>query len=184
MRAIPEACLTHSCASEPLRALSAPCSFSQWGIDIVGSFPAAAGHHKFLFVAVDYFSKWVEAKPLARVTKMKIQHYEQENNGNLLRANLDLVDEIREDARTHLERYKQRIVNAYNCRVRKREFQVGDLVLRRVGALGPVGKLAPNWEGPYKITQIIKFGAYELEDIDGRKLSKTWNACSLRKFYS
>ncbi|KAK4391465.1 hypothetical protein Sango_1924300 [Sesamum angolense] len=88
----------------------------------------------------------------------------------MLRANLDLIDEVREDAHTHIERYKQRIVNAYNRRVRKREIQIGDLVLRRASVLGPVGKLVPNWEGPYKITGIIKFGAYELEDINGLNL--------------
>ncbi|KAK4386044.1 hypothetical protein Sango_2475000 [Sesamum angolense] len=104
----------------------------------------------------------------AELETFRIQHYEQKNNNNLLRANLDLIDKVREDARTCLERYKQRIVNAYNQRVRKREFQVGDLVLRQAGALRPVGKLAPNWVGPYKITQIIKFGVYELEDIYGR----------------
>ncbi|KAL0453842.1 UNVERIFIED_CONTAM: hypothetical protein Slati_1362300, partial [Sesamum latifolium] len=74
-----------------------------------------------------------------------------------------------------MERYKQKIVTAYNRRVRKREFQAGDLVLRRAGALGPVGKLSPNWEGPNKTSWIIKFGVYELEDVDGRRLSRPWN---------
>ncbi|KAL0345909.1 UNVERIFIED_CONTAM: hypothetical protein Sradi_4422200 [Sesamum radiatum] len=50
----------------------------------------------------------------AELETLKIQHYEQENNNNLLRASLDLTDEVREDARTRLERYKQRIVSAYN----------------------------------------------------------------------
>ncbi|KAL0447890.1 UNVERIFIED_CONTAM: Ribonuclease HI, partial [Sesamum latifolium] len=39
------------------------------GIDIVGPFPLAAGQRKFLLVAVDYFTKWVEAEPLARITE-------------------------------------------------------------------------------------------------------------------
>ncbi|KAL0456811.1 UNVERIFIED_CONTAM: hypothetical protein Slati_1020300 [Sesamum latifolium] len=43
-------------------------------------------------------------------------------------------------------------------------FQVGDLVLRRVDALKPIGKLDPTWEGPYKVTSVIGKGAYELED--------------------
>ncbi|KAL0324620.1 UNVERIFIED_CONTAM: hypothetical protein Scaly_2429100 [Sesamum calycinum] len=36
----------------------------------------------------------------------RIQHYEQDNNYNLLRANLDLIDEVPEDARARIERYK------------------------------------------------------------------------------
>ncbi|KAL0427537.1 UNVERIFIED_CONTAM: hypothetical protein Slati_2928500 [Sesamum latifolium] len=120
----------------------------------------------------------------AGLITFRIQHYEQENNNNLLRANLDLIYEVREDARSRFERYKQRIVSAYNRRVRRREFQVEDLVLWQAGALAPIGKLASNWEGPYEITRIIKFGAYELEDIDGRRLSRPWNASNLMKFYS
>ncbi|KAL0444210.1 UNVERIFIED_CONTAM: hypothetical protein Slati_2143700 [Sesamum latifolium] len=120
----------------------------------------------------------------AELENFRIQHYEQENNDNLARADLDLIDEVREDVCAHVEMYKQRVLNAYNRRVSRREFHVGDLVLRQADALGPVGKLAPNWEGCYKITHIIKFGEYELEDIDGKKLSRPWNSCNLRKFYS
>ena len=43
----------------------------------------------------------------------------------------------------------------YNSKVRHRDFQVGDLVLRRVtGATKDTsqGKLGPNWEEPYRIT--------------------------------
>nr|KYP60940.1 Pro-Pol polyprotein [Cajanus cajan] len=34
-------------------------------MDILGPFPIAKGQCKFLLVAVDYFTKWVEAEPLA-----------------------------------------------------------------------------------------------------------------------
>nr|GEW53976.1 reverse transcriptase domain-containing protein [Tanacetum cinerariifolium] len=36
--------------------------------DICGPFPGAAGKVKFLIVAVDYFTKWIEAKPVAAIT--------------------------------------------------------------------------------------------------------------------
>ena len=35
--------------------------FDVWGIDFLGPFPPSCGH-KYLLVAVDYVSKWVEAK--------------------------------------------------------------------------------------------------------------------------
>ncbi|GER25551.1 pol polyprotein [Striga asiatica] len=41
--------------------ISSPLPFIQWGIDIVGPLPQATGQRKFLIVAVDYFSKWIEA---------------------------------------------------------------------------------------------------------------------------
>ncbi|XP_075499377.1 uncharacterized protein LOC142537769 [Primulina tabacum] len=41
-------------------------------MDIVGPFPVARDQRKFLLVAVDYFSKWVEAELLARITEQKV----------------------------------------------------------------------------------------------------------------
>ena len=35
----------------------------KWGIDYVTCNPALAGGHKYIIVAVDYFTKWAEAMP-------------------------------------------------------------------------------------------------------------------------
>ncbi|KAL0374123.1 UNVERIFIED_CONTAM: hypothetical protein Sradi_3328000 [Sesamum radiatum] len=51
--------------TEPLNAMLLPCPFSQWGMDIVGPFPLAPGQKRFLLVAIDYLTKWVEAEHLA-----------------------------------------------------------------------------------------------------------------------
>ena len=50
-----------------LNPLSSPRSFAQWGLDIVGPFPKAARNKRFLLVGTDYFTKWVEAEPLANI---------------------------------------------------------------------------------------------------------------------
>ena len=50
-----------------LNLLSSPWPFAQWGLDIVGPFPKAASNKKYLLVGTDYFTKWVEAKPLANI---------------------------------------------------------------------------------------------------------------------
>ena len=47
--------------------LSSPWPFAQWGLDIVGSFPKAVGNKRYLLVGTDYFTKWVEAEPLANI---------------------------------------------------------------------------------------------------------------------
>ena len=43
--------------------------FATWGIDILGPFPKAQGGYRFLIVAIDTFTKWVEAEPVGRITK-------------------------------------------------------------------------------------------------------------------
>ena len=45
---------------------------------------------------------------------------------------LDLVDEIRATAEQRLARYQDLMAKHYNSKVRHKDFQVGDLVLRRV----------------------------------------------------
>ncbi|KAL0421739.1 UNVERIFIED_CONTAM: putative protein K02A2.6 [Sesamum latifolium] len=38
-------------------------------------FPLAVGQRKFLLVAVDYFTKWIEAEPLARITEGEVMKF-------------------------------------------------------------------------------------------------------------
>ena len=58
-------------ASE-LTPLSALWPFAQWRMDILGPFPMASRQQKFLLVTIDYFIKWVEAKPLAKIIEAKV----------------------------------------------------------------------------------------------------------------
>ncbi|KAK4400259.1 hypothetical protein Sango_1132000 [Sesamum angolense] len=55
-----------------MRPLESPCPFDQWGIDLVGPLPQATGQRKFLIVAVDYFTKWVEAEPLTKISEKEV----------------------------------------------------------------------------------------------------------------
>ncbi|RDX79707.1 hypothetical protein CR513_39848, partial [Mucuna pruriens] len=41
-------------------------------------------------------------------------------------------------------------------------------------------KLTPVWEGPFRFLEDIGRGAYRLEQLDSKKLPRTWNAASLR----
>ncbi|RWW24777.1 hypothetical protein GW17_00010913 [Ensete ventricosum] len=53
---------------------------------------------------------------------------------------------------------------------------VGDLVLRKAEVNDPTrsrGKLAPNWEGPYQIADVIREGTCTLATVGGRLLSRT-----------
>ncbi|XP_073121274.1 uncharacterized protein [Henckelia pumila] len=66
--------IQHSPASS-LNPVWASCPFDQWGLDIVGPFPQARAQKKFLLVVVDYFSKWVEAEPLAKITEAEVMKF-------------------------------------------------------------------------------------------------------------
>ena len=50
-----------------INSLSSSWPFAQWGLDIVGPFPKAAGNKKYLPVGIDYFTKWVEIEPLVNI---------------------------------------------------------------------------------------------------------------------
>ncbi|XP_057723653.1 uncharacterized protein LOC130939578 [Arachis stenosperma] len=71
----------------------------------------------------------------------------------------DLIDEAREMAHLTETALKQRIALRYNTKVLKREFGPDDLVLRR-NDIGPPtpgeGKLAANWEGPYRVKKVME----------------------------
>ncbi|GJX59048.1 reverse transcriptase domain-containing protein [Tanacetum coccineum] len=48
-----------------LNSIMAPWPFHQWGLDILGPL---LDKLKYIVVAIDYFTKWIEAKPLAKIT--------------------------------------------------------------------------------------------------------------------
>ena len=107
-------------------------------------------------------------------------------NDGLMVECLDLLEEYREAAIIRLAEYQQKLARRYNQDVKTRDFSAGDLVLRK--AVGNMwdkndGKLAPTWEGPYKVTAIVGIRAYYSEDLDERLLPWPWNAHNLRKFY-
>ena len=60
--------LIHVSPSE-LHALTFPWPFSVWGIDIIGKIsPKPSSGHEYILVAIDYFTKWVEAASYAKLT--------------------------------------------------------------------------------------------------------------------
>ncbi|GAA0184389.1 hypothetical protein LIER_31677 [Lithospermum erythrorhizon] len=49
--------------------------FPMWGIALMGKLPKAKGILKYVVVAVDYFSKWVEAAPLKKTCSDSIVRF-------------------------------------------------------------------------------------------------------------
>ena len=48
-----------------------PWPFAIWGMDLIGPLPIAKSGIKYAIVAVDYFTKWAEAEPLATITSKR-----------------------------------------------------------------------------------------------------------------
>ncbi|KAL8108705.1 hypothetical protein AgCh_008657 [Apium graveolens] len=293
---------------EMLTSINSPIPFAMWGMDILGPFPMATAQRKFLIVAIDYFTKWIEAKPLAKITTKQVAQFLWENimcrygiprilvtdngtqfnneefkkyceeneielrftsvahpqaNGQAEVANriildglkkrieksrnnwvdeilpilwayrttcrvttdatpfmlaygaeavvpveishsspriqafdekeneegqklaLDLIDEVRDKAHAKIVEYQKKASFYYNLRVKERFFKQGDLVLRKIEAsgVGQKGKLAPNWEGPYRVKSVQGRGTYKLETMDGFEVPRTWHAQNLKVYY-
>ena len=103
-----------------------------------------------------------------------------------MKIELDLLEEKRDQVQLRVAYYQQKAARYCNTRVNARNFQLGSLVLRRVfqNTKDPSsGVLGPNWEGPYKIIEVIRPGTYRLEHLDGKKVQHSWNAEHLRHYY-
>ncbi|KAL2240129.1 UNVERIFIED_CONTAM: Retrovirus-related Pol polyprotein from transposon [Sesamum indicum] len=299
------ASLIHQPAT-PLEPIKIACPFDQWGIDIVGPFPPAQAQKKFIIVAVEYFSKWVEAEAVAKISEREVinfiwkniicrfgiprilisdngtqfqdrkitewckelkiaqhftavanpqangqtevtnrtilQHlktrleskgswvdelpgvlwayrttprtatgetpfclvygteaiipaeigeesqrvmqYEPQTNQAKRSFDLTVIEEKREAAYARILHHKGLMMKSHDRKIRPRQLQVGDLVLKKVEASKHVGKLEPPWEGPYKVTEIRKKGTYRLQYMQGRDLPRPWNIQNLKKFYA
>ncbi|KAG8498038.1 hypothetical protein CXB51_007111 [Gossypium anomalum] len=293
----------------PLHVMTSPWPFSMWGMDVIGPIsPKASNGHRFIFVVIDYFTKWVEATSYANVTKsavskflkkeiicrygmperiisdnalnlnnstiaevcsqFKIKHhnsspYRPKMNGAVEAANknikkivgkmtetyrdwheklpfalyayrtsvrtstgatpfslvygmeavlpieveipslrvlsefkldeaewiqsrydqLNLIEEKRLKAIRHGQMYQKRMMQAYNKKVRPREFHEGDLVLKKILPIQKDfrGKWMPNWEGPYVVKKAFSGGALILTKMDGKSLPNPVNSDSVKR---
>ncbi|KAK3005789.1 hypothetical protein RJ639_016874 [Escallonia herrerae] len=85
------------------------------------------------------------------VLMIRALQFHEVNNESGLQANLDLLDETRTQAHERSVVIKQRVARYYNQRVWSKQFQEGDLVLRKLEVSDPkaaTGKLSPNWKDP------------------------------------
>ncbi|XP_055819392.1 uncharacterized protein LOC129888443 [Solanum dulcamara] len=90
-----------------LNVMGSPWPFSSWGMDVIGPIePPASNGHRFILVAIDYFTKWVEASTYKAVTKKVVADFVRNNiicrfgipesiiTDNAANINSDLMKEI------------------------------------------------------------------------------------------
>jgi hypothetical protein len=58
-----------------LYSMTSTWPFHTWGLDLLGPFDAVPGQLKHLLVAVDYFTKWIEAEPSSTITSARAHNF-------------------------------------------------------------------------------------------------------------
>jgi transposase InsO family protein len=66
-----EACQFHAKKihqpAQGLQTIPLSWPFAVWGLDILGPFPRVAGGYRYLYVAIDKFTKWAEVEPVQTI---------------------------------------------------------------------------------------------------------------------
>ena len=114
----------------------------------------------------------------------RFQNFVVEESNEERRVNLDLLDEAREEARIKAQAVKRRVERQYNSKVKPRQFQIGDLVMRKAHPYELENKLSPKWIGPFRVTEVKGNGSYNLETLEGGPIPRSWNAANLKFYFS
>jgi hypothetical protein len=113
----------------------------------------------------------------------RVRGYDEGTNPRAREDSLDQLDEARTVALMHSTRYQQALRRYQARKMRRRDFDEGDLVLRLCQDNRGRHKLSPPWEGRYVVVKVLKPGTYKLTNEDGEELTNAWNIQQLRRFY-
>jgi hypothetical protein len=65
--------------SHPTHLITPGWPLQRWGIDIVGLLTTAQVNYQFAVVAVEYFTKWVDVKPLVNIAAAWLKRFFWQN---------------------------------------------------------------------------------------------------------
>ena len=106
---------------------------------------------------------------------------------DLMMDNIYEVVDVRLKALKEIEKDKARVAKAYNKKVKRKLFQVGELVWKTILPIGSksnkFGKWSSNWKGPYKVIKVIFGNFYLLETLQGECLNRAFNGKYLKKYF-
>ncbi|PHT82974.1 hypothetical protein T459_11417 [Capsicum annuum] len=124
----------------------------------------------------------VEIPSLRVIVEVKI--YDEEWVKTRL-EHLSLIKEKRLTSVCHGQLYQRRMARAYNKKVHPRNFEVGQLVLRRIlpHQVEAKGKFSLNWQGPFIVKKVLPNGALYLTDIKGKMAEMAINADAVKRYY-
>jgi hypothetical protein len=143
----------------------------------VTTFELVYGQEAILPVEVNLDALWI-----AQENKLSAVDYH-----NLILDRLDEVSDERVKTLGEIERDKLRVAKAYNKRVKEKSFQVGDLVWKMILPIGSRSskfrKWSLNWEGPYRIEEVIPKNSYMVQNVQCTSLSRVINKKYLKMYY-
>jgi len=114
----------------------------------------------------------------------RFQNLVAEESNEERKVNLDLLDEVREEARIKAEALKRKVEYKYNFKLRPRQFQVTDLVMRKAHPYQLENKLSPKWTGLFRVTEALGNKADKLETLEGGMIPRTWNEANFKFYFS
>ncbi|KAL2644441.1 hypothetical protein R1flu_012028 [Riccia fluitans] len=161
-------------AVPPLKVSEITGPFKKWGLDFVDPiYPAASNGHRYLLVAIDYATKWVEAANLpdciARSTAEFLYSY--------ILARYGYPEELISDQGSHF------VNQAIKCLVDKffisHKTSTAYYPRARSG-----GKFRNRWFGPYVVFRVMPNNVVALETLDGEPLGQPVNVNRLKPYKS
>jgi hypothetical protein len=110
----------------------------------------------------------------------RIQAYQLDTTKGARRDVINLLEESRDTAIIRSTVYQQALRRYHVHKVHLQAFQVGDLVVRRILTKKGKHNLAPPWEGPYLVAEVLQLGAYQLQEIDYVTFPNAW--CNIPRY--
>ena len=105
------------------------------------------------------------------MTSLKRELYNQEENHILQRREFNFLDQKRGDSQLRVAAYQQLTARYFNSKVKPRRFQVVDPVPRKV--LQNKNALDLNWEGSFKIVEVLAPKAYKLSYLSREHIPRS-----------
>ena len=124
-----------------------------------------------------------------KIPSLRIIEEADLSNAEWVRKRIDqlaLIDEKRMIDVCHGQLYRQRMTRAFHKRVRAKNFEVGQLVLKRIFHHQEEykRKFAPNWQGPYMVRKVLSGGALVLSEMYGDVWPKPINSDAVKRYYA
>ena len=107
------------------------------------------------------------------LSSARVEQYNEPNNSEYRRTDLDLLPEVRQQAQVRMTIYRQRIAWYYNAKVKPKAFHPEDLILRKAEVSKSLDLKKFSKLGSYRIIETLRSDTYQLETLDGTTISQT-----------
>jgi len=92
----------------------------------------------------------------------RFQNFVVEESNEGRNVNLDILNEVQEEARIKAEALKRRVEHKQRSKLRPQQFQVVDLVMWKTDPYQLENKVSPKWTSPFRVIEVLENGASRL----------------------